>query len=594
MNARPWHRHYDAGVPPTLEFADVTLSRMLAHAAQAYPDRPAIIFQNARLTFRDLHQQVRRLGAALAALGVRPGDRVAIQLPNIPQCVIGFYAALEIGAVPAMTNPLYVPREIEYQWNDCGATVAIVGDWTWAQKIAGIRDRLPVRHYVVAGVAEYLRFPLNLLAPFKLRRMRPPMTAPVERGPGVHFFRELIATLPVEGASSPASLAQTGSSPPVPLSHTGEGGRGGPAVSMEDVAVLLYTGGTTGVSKGAMLTHRNLSANVQQLTAWFHQPAGQEVQLSALPFFHSFGMTVAMAFPLSIAATLVLVPNPRDIGSVLRAIVRHRVTLAPQVPAMFNAVTQFPGVDRMDLTSVKICNSGSAPLPVEVLQRYEQMTGATICEGYGLTETSPVTHCNPVEGLRKVGSIGVPLPGTDARIVDIETGTRELPPGEEGELTLRGPQVMKGYWNKPEETAHAIRDGWFYTGDLATVDADGYFRIVGRKKDMIIASGFKVFPDEVDRALMGHPAVLEAATIGVPDPQKGERVKTFVVLRPGQAATAEELIAHCRAELAPYKVPKEVEFRPELPKSSVLKILRRELREEELKGRETGKGKGET
>ena len=358
---------------------------------------------------------------------------------------------------------------------------------------------------------------------------------------------------------------------------------------MDDVAVLLYTGGTTGVSKGAMLTHRNLSCNVQQLTAWFHQPPGQEIQLAALPIFHSFGMTVCMAFPLSIGATLVLVPNPRDIKALLHAIVKHRVTLAPQVPAMFNAVTQFPGVEKMDLRSIKICNSGSAPLSVDVLERYERLTGAKICEGYGLTETSPVAHCNPVEGTRKVGTIGVPLSSTDARIVDTDEGTRDVPAGEAGELILQGPQVMKGYWNKPEETANSIRNGWFHTGDLATMDGDGYFRIVGRKKDMIIASGYKVFPDEVDRALMSHAAVLEAATIGIPDEKRGESVKSFVVLRPGMTATADELIELCRKELAPYKVPKEIEFRPDLPKSSVLKILRRELRDEELRKRTGGR-----
>jgi long-chain acyl-CoA synthetase len=325
---------------------------------------------------------------------------------------------------------------------------------------------------------------------------------------------------------------------------------------------------------------------VQQLIAWFPTALrGTEVQLCALPFFHSFGMTVAMTFPLTIGATLVLLPNPRDIGALLKAIVTHRVTLAPQVPAIFNAVTQYPGIERLDLTSVKICNSGSAPLSVDVLRRYEELTGAKIVEGYGLTETSPVTHCNPVDSLRKIGSIGTPLPSTDAKVVDLEDGTDEMPAGEEGELILRGPQVMKGYWNQPAETDHVLRNGWFYTGDLATVDHEGYFRIVGRKKDMIIASGFKVFPDEVDRILMSHPAVLEAATIGVPDERRGETVKSFVVLRPGQSVTAEDLLAVCRSELAPYKVPRAIEFRPELPKSSVLKILRRELREQELKKR---------
>ncbi|MBI4420066.1 MAG: AMP-binding protein, partial [Gemmatimonadetes bacterium] len=442
MDPRPWHHHYDPGVPAEVRFTDTTLSQFLAAAVAAYPERDAVIFLNGRLTFRELQDQVRRLGTALAGLGVQSGDRVAIQLPNLPQCVIGYYAALEIGAVPSLTNPLYVPREIEYQWTDCGAKVAIVMDYIYESKIKGIRDRLPVEHYLIASVPEYLRFPLSWLAPLKLRRARPPMIAQVEPGPGVHFFRELI------GKTQPAPPAASVKS-----------------VKMDDVAVLLYTGGTTGVSKGAMLTHRNLSSNVQQLIAWFPQlERGKEVQLAALPYFHSFGMTVAMTFPLSIGATLVLIPNPRDLKAVLHGIVKHRATLAPMVPAMFAAVTQFPGVEKLNLKSVKLCNSGSAPLSVDVLQRFEQLTGAKICEGYGLTETSPVTHCNPVQGTRKIGTIGVPLPSTDAKVVDIETGAQEVPRDQEGELALKGPQVMKGYWNQPDETAHVLKGGWFYTG----------------------------------------------------------------------------------------------------------------------------------
>jgi long-chain acyl-CoA synthetase len=335
-----------------------------------------------------------------------------------------------------------------------------------------------------------------------------------------------------------------------------------------------------------MLTHRNIVVNVQQGRIWNHAARdGHETILGALPFFHIYGLTVCMLFSVHGGGTLILQPNPRDIGEIVKLVVKHKVTCLPAVPAMFNGINQFPGIERYDLSTVKVCNSGSAPLPVDVLTRFEELTGAKISEGYGLTETSPVTHSNPFFGTRKVGSIGIPFPDTDCRIVDVEDPTKAVEPGEPGELLVRGPQVMKGYWQKPEETAKAIQDDWFFTGDLARMDEDGFFYIVGRKKDMILVSGYNVYPDEVDRALMGHPAVLEAATIGLPDERRGETVKSFVVKKPGHECTADELVAHCRENLAAYKVPREVEFRDALPKSTVLKILRRQLRDEELEKR---------
>ncbi|MGH7568690.1 MAG: long-chain-fatty-acid--CoA ligase [Gemmatimonadales bacterium] len=561
---RPWHRSYDPGVPRHVAFEDLTIPRFLERAAARHPDTTALVFLNGRLTYRQLDDQVARLATALAGLGVAPGSRVAIQLPNLPQTVIAYYATARLGAQVVLTNPLYTPREMEHQWKDAGCTVAVVADFTYDQKIAAHRAELPIREYVIASIPDYLRFPLNLLAPLKLKRQKPhPAIAKVRPGPGIHFFRDLIAR------TDPRSPAVT--------------------IGIDDVAVLQYTGGTTGVSKGAMLTHRNLSYNVQQASAWLPglRP-GQEVMLAALPIFHVFGMTVCMNLPVYIGATMVLLPNPRDVPALVQAIERHRVTIAPLVPALFNAINQLPGVERRDLSSVAVCVSGSAPLSVEVQQRFETLTGGKICEGFGLTETSPVTHINPLRGRRKIGTIGLPICDTDCRIVDIETGSRDLPPGQEGELLIQGPQVMRGYWNKPDETANVLRDGWLFTGDLAVMDADGFFTIVGRKKEMIDASGYKVYPDEVDRVLMSHPAVLEAATIGVPDPKRGETVKSFVVLRPGARATAEEIVAHCREGLAPYKVPAQIEFRSELPKSAALKILRRELRDEELRKRKTG------
>ncbi|HEX9579499.1 MAG TPA: long-chain fatty acid--CoA ligase [Gemmatimonadales bacterium] len=557
MRPGPWHKFYDPGVPPDITVQDVTLPQWLERSAQSHPDRRALVFQNRQVTYRELIDQVDRLATALAALGVGKGDRVAIQFPNLPHMVISYYAVQTLGAVAVPTNPLYTPREIEYQWNDAECVAALLADFIYASRVEGIRGRLSVRHYVVGSIPEYLAFPLNLLAPLKLRRATPPLMAAFETGPTVHRFRDLVRRTPP--------------SPP------------GVAIGMDDLSTLLYTGGTTGVSKGAMLTHRNLSGNVQQMRAWFARAVdGQETILGALPFFHSFGLTVAMNLSVRLAATLVLIPNPRDIPTIIKSIVKHRITLMAAVPATFQAINQYAGINQADLSSVKMCNSGSAPLPVEVLQRFEELTGGKISEGFGLTETSPVTHCNPLFSQRKIGSIGVPLPSTDAKIVDAEDGVTEKPPGEVGELLLAGPQVMQGYWKKPEETAAAVRRGWLHTGDLCRVDEDGYHFIVGRKKDMIISSGFNVYPDEIDRVLMGHPAVLEAASIGIPDEKRGESIKSFVVLRPAMRASADDLLSHCKEQLAAYKVPRAIEFRDTLPRSSVLKILRRELKAEEM------------
>lgn len=559
MDPRPWHRHYDEGVPREIPFRNVTVVDFLAESAAKYPDQPALIFLNARLSYREFKDQVDRFATALAKLGVTPGTRVAIQIPNTPQTVIAYCATLALGAVAVPTNPLYTTREIEHQWGDAGCSVAVVADFIYDSRIKDVRKLLQIEHFVIASIPEYLRFPLNLLAPLKLKRAKPPLMASVEPGPGIHFFRKLIQT--------------TEPRPPTVQ------------LDLDEIATLLYTGGTTGVSKGAMLTHRNLSFNVQQLLAWTPSlmSPGHEVMLTALPLFHSYGLTVAMNLGMALGASLVLLPNPRDIPAVVNHIVKHRVTLAPAVPAMFNAINQHSGIEKLDLSSVKICNSGSAPLPVEVLERFEQLTGGKITEGFGLTETSPVTHSNPIFGTRKIGSIGVPLSSTDAKIVDMEDGTTELPTGKEGELILRGPQVMQGYWNKADETEQTLRNGWLYTGDLAIMDEDGFFFIVGRKKDMILCSGYNVYPDEIDRVLMAHPAILEAATIGVPDEKRGETVKSFVVLAPGEQLSADDVIDYCRENLAAYKAPRIVTFRSELPKSSVLKILRRELRDEELR-----------
>lgn len=557
MEERVWHQFYDDGVPASIDFEDLTIPRFLERSAAEYGDAIAVIFMNSRLTYRQLKEEVDRFATAMAGLGVGKDTKVAIQLPNLPQTVIAYYATLSLGAQAVMTNPLYVKREIEHQWNDAGCSLAVVADFLFESRIKAMRDALPIENYVIASISEYLRFPLNLLAPLKLKRADPPLMAKVEPGVGIHFMRKLIRATP----PNPPKVD----------------------IAIDDLAVLQYTGGTTGLSKGAMLTHRNLSYNVQQVSAWFTDArCGEEVFLAALPYFHVFGMTISMNYPVSVAAAMVLMPNPRDIPQMVKNIAKHRVTAFPAVPTMFNAINNSPKVDNIDLTSVKSCFSASAPLPTDVCERFENMTGATIVEGYGLTETSPVSNVNPLKGKRKPGSVGIPVPDTDVRIVDLEDGTTEMPTGNEGELIIKGPQVMKGYWKRPDATKDMIMDGWLYTGDIAVADEDGYFFIVGRKKDMILASGYNVYPDEVDGVLVAHPAVLEAATIGVPDERRGETVKSFVVLAEGRTATAEELIEYCRKELAAYKIPRQIEFRDELPKGGKLQILRTELRDQEL------------
>lgn len=557
MEKRVWHESYEPGVPASIDFEDVPLPRFLERSATQYPNATALIFMNRRLSYRRFKEEVDRFATALANLGVGKDSKVAIQLPNLPQAVVAYYATLSLGAQAVMSNPMYVEREIEHQWNDAGCSVAIVTDYLFERRIDPIRAKLEVEHYVVTSIPDYLRFPLNLVARRKLEQADPPLVARVQTDERVHSMLELIKRARPE----PPQVE----------------------IGMDDLAVLQYTGGTTGVSKGAMLTHRNLSYNVQQAGAWFTSlERGKEVWLSCLPFFHAFGMTVSMNVPIYAGCGLVLVPNPGDFAQLVKSIAKRRVTVFPGVPTQFNAINNRRGLGDHDLTSLKFCVCGSAPLPGDVSDGFERLTGSRIAEGFGLTETSPMTHANPLLGMRKTGSIGVPLPGTDAKVVSLEDGTTELPPGQQGELLIKGPQVMKGYWNSPGATEDSIRDGWLHTGDIAKTDEDGYFYIVGRKKEVIISGGYNIYPDEVDDVLMAHPAVLEAATIGVPHARRGETVKSFVVLKPGHSVPAEELIAHSRSQLAAYKVPRRIEFREELPKSAALKILRRELRQQEL------------
>ncbi|QDU68367.1 long-chain-fatty-acid--CoA ligase [Engelhardtia mirabilis] len=564
MQERIWHGHYDSGVPTSLDYDQGTLTAMLRRSIDGNGPRPAVTFINRTLTFAELGADVARMANALRGLGVREGTTVGIMAPNLPQTVIAYHAALAAGAKVALTNPLYTAPEIEHQWNDAQVEVAFVADFLYASTVAKVRSKVNAKHFVILSIPEYLKFPLNLLAPFKLRKQDPPAIAKVPDGPGIHRFKQLLS-------------GQSTSFPEI-------------SSTAEDIAVLQYTGGTTGRSKGAVLSHHNLTSNVQQLVAWINsdQPH-DEVILTALPLFHVFGMTVAMNLALSMGAHQVLQPNPRDIPTVVKLIAKHRVSLFPGVPALFANINKLPNIGDFDLSSVRVCVSGSAPLPSDVQTKFERLTGGKILEGFGMTETSPVTHANPFHGTRKIGTIGIPLSDTDAKIVAVEDDAQVMPVGEAGQLLVRGPQVMQGYWQQPEASAEALAGGWMHTGDLAVMDEQGYFKIVGRTKDMISVGGLKVFPDEVDDVLHDHPSILEAATIGLPKPSGNEYVKSFVVLEAGKTMTAEEVITHCAERLAPYKVPSEVEFIPELPRSSVMKILRRELRDREL-GKQRGDG----
>ncbi len=555
--ARPWLRHYGPRVPTDALAPEAPVDVLFERSAQRFPERAALVFRGRSLTYAQLAAEVARAAAGLARLGVGPGTRVAVHLPNLPQSVVAVLATLRLGGDVVMTNPLYVARELVHQWHDAEVQVAVTGSWLWAGTLAALRAELPARHYVIAQIPDYLPFPQRLLAPFALRKRG--LHVRVPEGDGVLSWRTLVR----EGVHAPR--------------HRN---------AFDEVALLQYTGGTTGVSKGVMLTHGNLASQVRQLRTWMTPlEDGREAVLAALPYFHVFGFVGAMLLPLSMGATIVLMPDPRDIGEMIGLVERHRISMFPAVPTQFTAINQFPGIERRDVSSVRVCVSGSAPLPEDTLRRFEELTGARICEGFGMTESSPCTHCNPVDGLRKIGSIGVPLPGTDARIVDPDDGVTDRAAGEPGELIVRGPQVMRGYWRRDDATAETVRDGWLYTGDLAVMDDDGFFRIVGRKKDLILCSGYNVYPDEIDRVLCDHAAVAEACSIGVPHPKRGESVKSFVVLTPGASATPEELVAHCRANLAAYKVPAEIELRASLPKSAVMKLLRRELRDEELRRR---------
>jgi long-chain acyl-CoA synthetase len=555
---RPWLRFYEEGVPRTIEVPDLTLPEALDRTVDRFPDRVALrFFLDARLptptlTWARLRERSQRFATALFQLGVRKGDRVAIMLPNCPELVVAFYGALRIGAIPVNTNPMYVAREMREQFGDSGCETLVLLD-QFFPRLREIHAATRVRRVIVVDVTEGLPWPARTLARWAQSRRGERARVPAETD--VSFFHELVQAYPPTPPG--ASLLPT------------------------DIALLQYTGGTTGTPKGAMLTHRNLASNAAQARSWFPRLRdGHEVILGVVPLFHAYGLLSVLLLGVSAGAEMVLLPRPRPLDIVLEALHRFRPTLFPGVPTLYAGIIDHPRVGEYELRTGTQCLSGAASLPARVVERFEALTGGRLVEGYGLTETSPLTHGNPIHGERRAGSVGVPVPGTDARVVDLATGER-LPPGSEGELEVRGPQVMLGYWKRPAETAEMIHDGWLRTGDICRMDADGWFYVVDRRKDMIDASGFKVFPREVEEVLLMHPAVQEAVVAGVPDAYRGETVKAFVVLRAGQDASAEEIADFCRLHLAAFKIPRQVEFRAELPKSLVGKYLRRVLVDQE-------------
>ena len=561
---KPWQAHYEVIVPASLEYPAIPLSSILDNSAQKYPERSALHLVlrylgpaclGARLNYRELLDQVNRFSAALHALGVRQGDRVALCLPNVPQFVIAFFGASRLGAIVVNTNPTYTARELEFQLADSGAETAVILSYM-VPKVKDVQTSTRLRRVIVTDPADYVGMPARSLANASLRKQG--LMTDVKYGDGIYHFRPL--------------LDAHGEPPPQV------------AVDPSTVALFQYTGGTTGTPKAAMLSHRNLVTNMIQLCRWM--PAleeGCERFMGALPLFHVYGTTVVMLCGIYRAADIILVPKPRPIDNVMVALQREKATFYPGVPTMYSAIVTHPDVKKYDFRAIKACLSAAAPLPMEVQVKFGEITGGRLVEGYGLTEAAPCTHANPVFGERRAGSIGLPIEDVEARIVDPDT-LQDLPPDQPGELWVRGPQVMMGYWNKPEETAATLlADGWLRTGDIARMDTDGYFYIVDRLKDLIIVSGFNVVPREVEEVLYEHPKVQDAVVAGIPNPKSGELVKAYVVLKEGQAATAEEIIGFCRERLAPYKVPRQVEFRAELPKTLVGKFLRRVLVEEEKK-----------
>lgn len=551
MTEKPWLAHYDEDVPHHIDYPQVPIFHFLEESAQKYPDRACTIFKGARISFAEMNRITNALANALVKMGIKKGDRVGIFMPNTPQFVMAYFAILKAGGVVVATNPLYSHHEIEHQLNDAGVEVMFVMT-NFYKTIKEVQPKTRVRKIIATNIKETLPSLLRIL--FTLTKEKKDGHA-VKLANGDVWMKDLIVAY-----------------------H--EAGRPAVEVTPDDVALFQYTGGTTGLPKGAVALHRNLVANALQIRYWMPDAIdGEEVVLMAIPLFHVYGMVVGMLFAMTVSATMVMVPNPRDLKDVLTNISTYHATIFPGVPTLYNAINNHPDVlaGKYELRSIKACISGSAPLMRETKEKFEALTGGVVFEGYGLSEAPTATHCNPIRGENRTGSIGMPLPDVDVRIVSLDDGVTVMPVGEPGEMVIAGPQVMRGYHNMPTETANTLRDGWLYTGDIAYMDEDGYFYIVDRKKELIKPGGYQVWPREVEEAISSHPKVLEVGVAGIPDPYRGETVKAWVVLKPGETATADEIKDWCRERLAKFKVPTHIEFRDELPKTTVGKILRREL-----------------
>jgi long-chain acyl-CoA synthetase len=550
---RIWVNNYPPGVPGDFDFPELPVTALLDETVRLFPNNVAIDFEGARMTYRQLAAAVDKMASVLRDLGVSKGTRVGTILPNVPQNVITYFAALRLGGIVVENNPLYTQRELAHQLEDAGVEVLVTLDMMY-ENVRAIRDELPkLREVIVTTVFDGLSGIKAKLGPI--------------------VKKELLANIaPTEPVKRWKDL----------MKRARGGVQQAPLDPKKDLALLQYTGGTTGVSKGVMLTHYNLVSNCYMAKLWFTDAEpGKETVMCALPLFHSYGQTVCMNVGILLGGTLVLVPNPRDLDAVLHTIDRTQPTMFPGVPTLYANLLARADLATHKLKSIRVCLSGAAPLPLEVQEQWEKVTGGRIVEGYGLSETSPSTHANPLFGKRKIGTIGLPMPGTECKLVDVDDPSKEVAAPGPGELCVRGPQVMLGYWNRPEETAEVLRDGWLHTGDVAEVDDEGYFKIVDRKKDMIIVGGFNVYPRDVEEVLYQNPKVLEAAVVGIPGSRSGETVKAFIVTKPGQTATEAEIEQWCRERLTAYKVPKQYEFRAELPKTMVGKVLRRQLAAEE-------------
>lgn len=550
---KPWFRSWPEGVPRSIEYPEASLSDLLKSKAEKYPSKTAILYFDKPMTYRELDLASDRFATALSDLGVRKGDKVALFLANMPQFVIAYYGVLKIGAIETAISPLYKEREVEHQLSDSEAETIVVLDVLYPI-VRNVMGKTKLKRVIVASLKEYMPKTLAFLGSL----MKKIPSCKVELGPNTFLFQDLLNKYPPNP-------------PKVEIDPK------------EDLAALQYTGGTTGTAKGAMLTHMNLVSNAVACAAWLRGTEGEETFLTVLPLFHIYGMTTGMNAPIYLAGKMVMLPQFNVLGT-LKAIQKHKATVFCGAPTMYALLLAHPGLNRYNLKSVRFCISGSAPLPPDVQKKWMEMTGGVLVEGYGLTESSPVTHCNPLDRSMKtvkVGSIGLPWPDTDAKIMDMETGEKEMELGETGELVVKGPQVMKGYWKMPEESAAVLRDGWLYTGDIGKMDENGYFYITDREKDLIKYKGYSVYPREIEDVLYEHPSVKLCAVVGKPDPVAGETPKAFVVLKDGATATEEEIKKFVNEKVAPYKAIRELEFRKELPMTLVGKVLRRVLQEEE-------------